>query len=150
MAIEPQLDDHGAVEPAHEEVGEHVRPRLRVEHRLELEHAGEDVVAVLPAESPQAFSGAQLIEGAIGSAVGVRHGQPIAVRPPQLVDFRRHLGGDPLRVVVQQRRQREDVDGPAAPLGDLGDVTGERSAGDDADGPPVVSRGRRAHRRTGR
>jgi hypothetical protein len=44
-----------------------------------------------------------------------------------LLDGRR----DPVGVVVQERRQRMDVDGPPPPPDDGGDVRGDGPAGDD-------------------
>ena len=41
--------------------------------------------------------------------------------------------GDALGPVVEQRRERVDVDRPAAPAGDRTHVDRERAAGDDAD-----------------
>ena len=43
------------------------------------------------------------------------------------------LAGDLLRLVVQQRRQRVDVDRPAAPFDDRGRGLGQRAARDQRD-----------------
>ncbi len=146
VAVEAQLDDDRPVERGREEVGEHVGAGLGRQQRAHPLGAREQVVAVGAGQPGHVQPRADLVERAVGAAIGVAHRHP-----PVAQTQRRHLpldlGGDPLRPVVQQRRQRVHVDGPAAPVGDVGDVPRDRPTGDDGD---PVRRGRRAGRRTGR
>jgi hypothetical protein len=144
VPVQAQLAGHGPVEGADQEVGEQVRAGLLVEERREPGLAREQVVAVQSGQPAQPQLGADLVEGAVGAAVRVGHGD-VVVRRGQLERERADLARDLLRLVVQQRGQRVDGDRPAAARDDVGDRLGDGAAGDDR-GP---SR-RRAARRSGR
>ena len=77
--------------------------------------AGVQVVAVQPGQPRAARARADLVEGAVGAAVGVPHHDLGRTTAPARSASARDLAGDQLRLVVQQRRQRVHVDRPAAP-----------------------------------
>src|SRR2546428_566113 len=118
VAVEPEPADDDAVERAHEEVGQEIRAGLlgeRLVHGL----PRKEVVAVVALEPREA------VERAAGAAVGVSDSD-LLVAAGELLD----RGRDPLGPVVQLRRQRHDLDVPAAPGRDRAHVQGEGAAGD--------------------
>jgi hypothetical protein len=106
MAVEAEAPPDDAVEAADEEIGEEVRPRLVL--------CAENVVAVCAGEATVAAK--------VGAAVRVRDDDVLA--GGCLV----HGGADPLRPVVQLRRDGSDLQIPAAAGGDLLDVQRQRAA----------------------
>jgi hypothetical protein len=153
IPVQPELDDDRAVERRREVVGQHIGAGFGLVQRLQPCGTGEDAVAVGAGEAGHLPAGAHVVERAIGAAVGVPDGHPGVVRT-QVGHLLLDRGGDPLRPVVQQRGQRDDVDGPAAAGGDVEDVAGDRAArhhGHAVVGPGRrVRPGRRGGRRTGR
>ena len=79
----------------------------RLAHFVACEH----VVAVVSLKTACAVLAQHLVERAVGAAVGVGDSETVAV---QRMKLRVDGGGDPLRPVVQLRRQRPDLDVPAA------------------------------------
>ena len=120
VPVEPEPAPDDAVEAADEEVGEEEGARLVL--------GAEDLVAVRAGETRVAVE--------IGAAVRVRDDD--VVPGGRLVDG----GADPLRPVVQLRRDRADLDVPAAAGRDLPHVERECAAADD----DRVIPGRRAGR----
>jgi hypothetical protein len=112
---------------------------------------------------------ADVVEGTVGAAVGVRHRKLLILRR-ELDRKPFDLTRDSLRAVVQERRKWMDVDGPRSPRHDLLAGLGQRTTRDERDsattpdssrfrgvgetrdcgkgGMRPVSRGRRAGRRT--
>src|SRR3954468_21641853 len=132
MAVEPERAPHRALEAAGQEVGQEVGARL-LRHRLLHLAATEDVVAVLAAETGTATPVELTVEPAEAAAVGIGDGGRALAEPVERGGHRRR---DPLGPVVKLRRQRMDLDVPAAPPGDGVDVERERAAGDDPCGHP--------------
>jgi hypothetical protein len=128
-AVQPELLLHRAREGSDQEVGEEVRARLLLEERLDAGRPGKHVVAVQARQAVQAEVGADVVERAVRAAIGVADGHP-PVRVAQALGQLPDLGGDLLRLVVQQRRQRIHVDRPGMPFADLGGRLGDRPAGD--------------------
>ena len=147
VPVEAELTPNQSVEAEHEEVGEEVGARLLARQVGDDVCAGIQVVAVVAAEALDPVTRADLVEGTVGAAIGIGDGNALVSRH-QLEDERLDARGDLLGGVVEQRRQREVIDGPATLLADLGDVGAQGPAADERDA--VASRGRRAHRRTGR
>ena len=140
VPVQAQLGQHQPVEAAQQEVGQHVGARLGLEQRGHPGRPGEHVVAVQPGQPAQPVPGAQLIQGAVGAAVGVGHGDGAAgVQGTHHVPFRQN--NDLLRPVVQDRGQGPYGDRPAAARHDLPDVPGQRPAGEDVNVPGSVSWG---------
>jgi hypothetical protein len=77
--------------------------------------------------------GEQLVERAVGAAVGVGD-RDVVVARAEPVELGRDGRRDPLGPVVQQRGDRVHVDVPAAPAGDPAHVGGQRATGDDGRG----------------
>ena len=80
VPVQAEPGQHGPVEAAHQEVGQQVRARLGLEELAHPVRAGEHVVAVQARQPPQAQPGAQVVERAVGAAVGVghRHAMPVS------------------------------------------------------------------------
>jgi hypothetical protein len=75
---------------------------------------------------------AHLVEGAVGAAVGVADGDPVA-GDQQAGGQGADLVGDQVRLVVQQRREWVYVDRPAVRGDQVGRRLRERTAGDQRD-----------------
>src|SRR5450755_4244121 len=75
VPVQAELGQHRAVEAGQQEVGEHVGARLRLEHRRQPRRPGEHVVAVQAGQPSDAVPDAQLVQGAVGTAVGVGQGR---------------------------------------------------------------------------
>ena len=142
--VQAELGLDGARERLHQEVGEQVGAGLVGEERLDPAGPGVHVVAVQPLEPPQPEPLADLVEGAVGAAVGVPHHHGV-VRRSKRLGQPGDLTGDLLRLVVQQRRKRVYVDRPAVLLDDPASRLGDRATRDQC-----RPRGRRGGRRTGR
>ena len=130
VAVEPERADDASLEGAHEEVGEEVRARL-LGQRLPNVVEGEHVVAGVAAETFHTGLGEHDVELPARAAVSERDGQSVIALPETrelATNGRRYL----LRPVVQRRRQRVDVDPPAAPLRDRPHVQRQRSAHNNA------------------
>ncbi len=140
VAVQAELGLDGARERLHQEVGEQVGAGLVGEERLDPAGPGVHVVAVQPLEPPQPEPLADLVERAVGAAVGVPDRHRV-VRRAQRLGQPLDLAGDLLRLVVQQRRQRVHVDRPAVLASTIRrGRLGDRAAGDDA--TPVGSAGK--------
>ena len=132
VPVETGLGEHGAGERADQEVGEHVRARLLLEPAGQPVGAAVHVVAVQPLEPGQPEPVTHLVEGAVRAAVGVAD-DDLVVAAGQLARQPLHLAGDPLRRVVQQRRQRVHVDRPPPPGRGRGHPLRQRPARDHPD-----------------
>src|SRR5579863_8827478 len=139
MAVQAHGLDYRSVERSDEVVGEQVGAWFFFEELLNLGLAGVEVVAVEAGEAAYAGLGGQLIEGAVGAAVGV--GQD-GTRPLRL-GRRKHPFGMAfylLRAVVQGGGEGANRHRPASAGGDLADVARQRAAGDDLNGPARVTK----------
>ena len=130
MPVEPQLGEDRPVEGPDEEVGEQVGAGVFLEQPRHAVLARVQVVAVQPREPVPPASLAQQVERPVGAAVGVPDGD-IAIEGRQLLTQLIDPLGDEMGLVVQQRRQRVDVDRPADPADELGAGLGDRAAGDE-------------------
>ncbi len=152
VSVESQLGQDRPLEGPDQEVGEQVGARLVLEELLDRVRAREEVVAVEPRQPVLPARAAQRVESAVAAAIGVpdRHrGVTTRELGCQLVD----PVGDPVGLVVEQRRKGEHVHAPAVATDELGARLGDGAAGDQRQRPRTASRlrrGRRGGRRTGR
>jgi hypothetical protein len=92
-----------------------------------------EVVAVEAWEAADAGLGRQVVECAVGAAVGIGEDSARSLGPGS----QQHPFGVTLylfRSVVEGGRQRADGDRPASAGGDLPDMASQGAAGDDLDG----------------
>src|SRR3954471_15291773 len=129
VAVQAELAHHGVLERAREEVRQEVGARL-VGERGARGVAAEHLVAVIAGEPAHARALEHRVERAVGAAVRIGDGEHVIVAG-QPCELRLDRGGNALGPVVEQRRERVDVDRPAAPAGDRTHVDRERAAGDD-------------------
>src|SRR6266446_4621702 len=127
IPVEPEAVDDGALEVAHQPVGEEERPRALVHDSLEQLLAGEHLVTVRALHA----SGAELVEHRVkpsgSSAVAIHDDQPV-VAGPEVAELRAQLGDDAVGIEMQVRGQAVDVDVPASAVGDLLDLRSKCSA----------------------
>src|SRR5579859_5542351 len=133
VAGEAEPAHDGAVEVAHEPVGEEERAGLLVRDLREELLAGEHLVAVR-ARDPRGLELLEhRLEAAGGAAVAVDDDQAIAARR-QRGELGAELGDDARGIEVEHRRQAVDLDLPAAALDDVLHLGTKRAAGDDGRG----------------
>jgi hypothetical protein len=126
-AIKPQALENGTLKPAHHEIGEEERARLRAHHGVEVIAAGIHFVAVRAGDARHVIVIEQLVEPAAGAAVAVHHHDPLKARD-QLAQAPLDIGADLLWHQMIPRRHAEQRHIPAMPPNDRNDLAGQRTA----------------------
>ena len=131
MLVELQRLDHEGLELPGQQIGQVEGGELVVRIRQEFLVAGEEGIAMRPADPLDAFLGADLVELPLRAAFGIADEDARISFPPRLADRLAHRGADLLGIDVPDRRQADEVDvlQPVRPA-DRDDLARDGAAGD--------------------
>ena len=131
MPVDAEPLDHQGIELPGEKIRQVERAGLGIRQSIEHGLARIERIAVRPGNPLDALLGQHPVERATRAAVAIENQDPAVLRT-MLVDLGAHGIGDPLRAIVQQRRDAGDVE-MVEPAGlDHGQrLARERAAGDE-------------------